>query len=698
MPRIPLVNREIGWLSFNERVLQEAADPEVPLIERLKFVGICSSNLEEFFRVRVATLQRMVDAGITAHKMVYGEPKKVLHDIHEIVLAQRERFEVVFAEARAALEKEGIFIVDEKRLLAEHRPFVQAYFDEVVRSSLSPVILDSSAEFPYLRNGVIYLAVLLSGRRVNPHTRHALVEVPSALPRFLVLPAIEDKRYVIMLDDVIRLGLKDTFAIFEVDKADAYTIKLTRDAEIEIDDDVTMGLVEKLNKSLKKRKEGPPVRFVYDRDIPSDFLDLIIKRANLRKLDNVIPGGRYHNARDFADFPNVNGPALEYKPQPPLVHVALKGKRNVMSVVRNQDVLLHTPYHSFDPIIDLLREAAIDPRVKSIKMTLYRVARDSRVVNALINAVRNGKKVTVLLELQARFDEEANIHWAHALEEAGARLLAGVTGLKVHAKIGLISRKEEGKTVDYAIVGTGNFNESTALQYADHFLLTADRRITAEVGKVFDFLESTYKHQAYGHVVVSPFDMREVMLKQIRREIKNAKRGRPASIDLKLNSLVDRQLIEALYDASKAGVKVQLIVRGTCSLVPGVEGVSENITAITVVDRYLEHSRFMFFCNGGSERCYISSGDWMTRNLDYRVEVAAPIYDAEVRAELRYYFNLQLRDTARARVIDEARSNTYRRGPGNHRAQVEIYRWLSRAAQARVVPAEARTKSEGGNA
>jgi polyphosphate kinase len=321
------------------------------------------------------------------------------------------------------------------------------------------------------------------------------------------------------------------------------------------------------------------------------------------------------------------------------------------------------------------------------------------VVNALVNAVRNGKKVTVLLELQARFDEEANIHWAHALEDAGARLLGGVTSLKVHAKIGLISRKEEGKTVDYAIVGTGNFNESTALQYADHFLLTADRRIAAEVGKVFDFLESTYKHQSYGHLVVSPFDMREVLIKQIRREIKNAKRGRPAYIDAKLNSLVDRPLIEALYEASSAGVKVQLIVRGTCSLVPGVKGVSENIEAVSIVDRYLEHSRFMFFCNGGSERCYISSSDWMTRNLDYRVEVAAPIYDAEVRAELRYYFNLQLRDTTRARVIDEALSNSYRRGPGNHRAQVEIYRWLARAAQTRAAPAaDTRARSEGGNA
>jgi len=684
MSRIPLVNREVGWLSFNERVLQEAADPEVPLIERLKFVGICSSNLEEFFRVRVATLQRMVDAGISSHKMVYGEPKKVLQSIHEMVLAQRERFETVFAQARTALENEGISIVDEKKLREEHRPFVQKYFEDVVRPSLVPVILDSVPEFPYLRNGVLYLALRLTGKKVPDQVRHALVEVPSGeIPRFLVLPSIGERRYVIMLDDVIRFGLKDVFSIFELEKVEAYTIKVTRDAEIEIDDDVTVGLVEKIAKSLKKRKEGPPVRFVYDRDIPQDLLDLIMKRANLRRLDNVIPGGRYHNARDFVAFPNVNGPSLEYKPQPPLPHPALKGKKSVLSVIRRQDVLLHTPYHSFHPIIDLLREAAIDPKVKSIKMTLYRVARDSRVVNALLNAVRNGKKVTVLLELQARFDEEANIHWAHALEDVGARLLGGVSGLKVHSKLVLISRREEGKTVDYAVVGTGNFNETTALTYADHFLLTSDRRVASEVGKVFDFLEATYKHQAFAHLMVSPSDMRRVFIKLIHREIKNAKRGRPAYIDAKLNSLVDRQLIEVLYDASRAGVKVQLVVRGTCSLVPGVAGVSENIQAVSIVDRYLEHSRIIFFCNGGSERCYISSADWMARNLDYRVEVAVPIYDPVIREELRYYFNLQMRDTVRARIIDEALSNTYRRGAGNHRAQVEIYRWLARAAQSR---------------
>jgi polyphosphate kinase len=682
MPGTQLVNREISWLSFNERVLQEAADPAVPLIERLKFIGIFSSNLEEFFRVRVATLQRMVDAGIASHKMVYGEPKKVLKEIHEIVVRQRERFEAVFAEARAALEKENIFIIDEKKLRAEHREFVQKYFEDVVRPALVPVILDSVPEFPYLRNGVIYLAIRLSGKRGGPH-RHALMEVPSDLPRFLVLPAIGERRYVIMLDDVIRSGLRDVFSIFDFEAADAYTIKLTRDAEIEIDDDVTVSLVEKIAKSLKKRKEGPPVRFVYDRDIPEDLLELIMKRANLRRLDNVIPGGRYHNARDFVHFPNVDGPALEYDRQPPLHHPALEGKRSVMSVLRKQDVLLHAPYHSFHPIIDLLREAAIDPQVRSIKMTLYRVASDSRVVNALLNAVRNGKKVTALLELQARFDEEANIYWTRKLEDEGARLIGGVPGLKVHGKIALITRKEEGRQVEYGVVGTGNFNESTALVYADHFLLTTDRRITGDIARVFEFLETNYRAQSYRHLAVSPFDMRRAFRKLIRREMKNAKGGRPAYIDAKVNSLVDRELIDQLYDASQAGVKVRLIVRGTCSLVPGAAGLSENIEVTSIVDRYLEHSRIFFFCNGGNERCYLSSGDWMTRNLDYRLEVTTPVLDPVLRSELRYYFNLQLRDTTKARVIDQALSNEYRRGPGNHRAQVEIYRWLARAAQKR---------------
>jgi polyphosphate kinase len=683
MSRSPVVNREISWLSFNERVLQEAADTTVPLVERLKFVGIVSSNLEEFFRVRVATLQRLVDAGIGSNRMVYGSPKKVLREIHDLVLSQRERFDSVFADVRAALEEQNVFIIDERKLSAAHRAHVMAYFDETVRPTLVPIILDSLPEFPYLKNGAIYLAVRLTHRQKDSKPRNALIELTESLPRFLVLPPIGEKKYVMMIDDVVRLGMKDVFGIFDIETADAYTIKLSRDAELDIDDDVTSSMIEKISKSLKKRTVGSPVRFVYDRDLPRDLLDFILKRADLRKLGNVIGGGRYHNARDFVSFPNVGGPALEYEPQPPLRHPALKGSRSVMAVLKKGDVLIHLPYQSFDHVIDLLREAAIDPRVRSISMTLYRVARDSRVVNALISAIRNGKKVTVQLEVQARFDEEANIHWTRVLEEEGARLIGGVPGLKVHAKLALITRKEEGKLVDYAVVGTGNFNESTARVYADHILMTADRRISDEVRKVFSFLETNYRTYHYHHLLVSPFDMRRGFHKLVDREIRNARAGVPAYIDAKLNSLVDMEMIELLYEASRAGVKIRLIVRGICSLVPGVPGTSENIEVISIVDRYLEHSRIFFFANGGAERCIISSADWMTRNLDYRVEVATPVLDPALSAELRYYFNLQLRDTCKARIIDEARRNEYRRGARNHRAQVDTYRWLSRASARR---------------
>ena len=685
MARPDVINREISWLSFNARVLQEAADPNVPLVERLKFIGIFSSNLEEFFRVRVATLQRLVDAGIDANKLVYGgSPKKILKQIHEVVLEQRTNFDRVFTDVRTALEKENIFLIDESHLLPEHHEFVQQYFDQSVRPFLVPVILDSNNEFPSLKNGVIYLAVRMESKQNGAEPRHALIEVSTErLPRFIVLPQVDEKYYVIMLDDVIRFGLKDIFSIFDVDNAEAYTIKLTRDAELEIDEDITVSLVEKVSKSLKKRKEGPPIRFVYDRDVPKGLLELVMKRANLRKLDNAIAGGRYHNARDFVSFPNVIGARLENEPQPPLPHPVLAEARNVFSVLRKQDVLLHLPYQSFHHVNDLLREAAIDPKVKSIHITLYRVAQDSQVVNALINAVRNGKKVTVLFELQARFDEERNIEWTRALEDEGARLIGGVPGLKVHAKAALISRKEEGKLVEYALVGTGNFNEDTARLYTDHILMTRDARITGELRKFFDFLETNYRTHQYQRIMVSPFDMRRVLHKLIRREIKNAKAGKPAYIDVKLNSLVDMDLIRDLYEAGQAGVKIRLIVRGTCSLIPGKPGVSDNIEGISIVDRYLEHSRMFFFANGGNERAYLSSADWMTRNLDFRVELAVPVFDDAIRAELRYYFNLQLRDTTKARVLNEIQDNQYRRGTRNYRAQADIYRWLARAAEQR---------------
>lgn len=675
------INREISWLSFNERVLQEAADPIVPLIERLKFLGIFSSNLDEFFRVRVGTLQRMLKAGIKARTALFGTPRKILSEIHEVVIIQRQKFDKIFAQLYDELEKEKIFIINEKELNNKQERFVRAYFEQEVRPRLAPIMLNALPKFPYLKNQVIYLAIYLSQSQNPGKVEYALIEVPAdILPRFTVLPGINDRKYIIMLDDIIRYGLKEIFAIFTYDTFNAYIIKLTRDAELDIEDDITQSLFEKISKSLKQRQRGQPVRFVYDQEIPKDLLRFILKHNNMEKFDNLIPGGRYHNAKDFIDFPDMGLPVLQDQKKLALQHKDIQTHKSLFEVIRQKDVLLHYPYQSFQYATDLLLEAAIDPKVVSIKMTLYRVAKNSSIVNALINAMKNGKSVTVLLELKARFDEEANIYWTQKLEEEGAHLMEGVPGLKVHAKLCLITRREGNKLRRYAIIGTGNFNETTATIYSDHALFTADKRLSSEVGKVFEFLGNNYKTYAYKHLVVSPFFMRKVFLKLIRNEIKNAQAGEKAYIYLKLNSLVDREMIDRLYKAGQAGVKIKMVVRGICSLIPGIRGLSENIEVISIVDRYLEHSRVFIFCNGGNEKFYISSADWMFRNLDNRVEVAAPVYNKSLQEELKQFMILQLRDTKKARVINEKQDNPYRQVSGklSHRAQDDIYEFLKR--------------------
>jgi polyphosphate kinase len=677
--KLMYMNREMSWLSFNWRVLQEAADPTVPLIERLKFLGIYSSNLDEFFRVRVGSLQRMIDVGIKSKTIFGGTPKKIFKGIHDEVVFLGEKFDKVFAELQEELKKEKIFIIDETQLTKEQGKFVQNYFEQQVRPRLVPIMLDSIPEFPYLKNQVVYLAIRMSLQDNKDDVKFALIEVPAhLLPRFTVLPKSEDKNYIIMLDDVIRYGLKEIFAIFEYAKFEAYTIKLTRDAEIDIEDDVTKSFFEKISKSIRKRKLGQPVRFVYDREMPNDLLEFILTRGNLKNFENVIPGGRYHNAKDFMSFPNVGSKNLENKKAPALHHKAFQKHRSIFKAIREKDILLHFPYHSFHHIIDLLREAAIDPQVKSIKMTLYRVATNSNVMNALINASRNGKSVTAVIELMARFDEEANIYWTRKLEEEGVRIIDGVPGLKVHAKLLVIGREEDGKMVYYANIGTGNFNETTAKIYADQALLTADKQITREVNNVFKFLKNNYKTFTYRHLLVSPFYMRKRIDKLIKNEIDNARAGKDAYMHIKLNSLVDRATINRLYEASQAGVKIRMIVRGICSLVPGIPGISENIDIISIVDKYLEHSRIFVFCNGGEEKYYITSADWMIRNLDNRVEVATPIYDKNIQNELKNYLAIQFKDTAKARLINEKQNNPYRRLKldRKYRAQEEIYEFL----------------------
>jgi polyphosphate kinase len=674
------INREISWLSFNARVLQEAADPNVPLIERVKFLGIFSNNLDEFFRVRVGTLQRMVQAGIKAKAAIGGSPKKILREIHDIVIKHRNWFDEVFQEVFKELENNGVFMINERKLNTFQKKYVDEYFKSEVRPRLVPIMIDTLPEFPYLKNQVIYLAIHLYKRRNPSNKKFALIEIPvDVLPRFIVLPQKDKKIHIIMLDDVIRFGLKNAFEMFEFDTHRAYTIKLTRDAEIDIEDDVTQSFFQKISESIKQRQKGQPVRFVYDRQMPKDLLDFILKKNDLIGFENIIKGGRYHNARDFINFPKIGISHFFYKYAEPLLHPQITRHKSIIRAIKEKDILLQYPYHSFHHFIDLLREAAIDSCVTSIRVTLYRVARRSNVINTLINAIQNGKNVTVVMELQARFDEEANIYWTQLLRDAGAHVIDGVPGLKVHAKLCLITRYEEGKKVRYAAIGTGNFNESTATIYSDHTYLTADRRLTREVKKVFDFFNNNYKVTAYKHLLVAPFHMRRKMISLIRKEASNAKAGKEAFIKLKMNSLVDRDMINELYKASQARVKIQIIARGICSLVPGLDGISENIEAISIVDKYLEHSRIFIFCNAGEETYYISSADWMIRNLDNRVEVATPIYDPELREELKTFFETQWQDNTKARALDLEGKNELRpfKGRKKCRAQIDIYKQLA---------------------
>jgi polyphosphate kinase len=654
------LNREISWLYFNGRVLQEASDERNPLLERLKFLGIYSSNLDEFFSVRVGSLMRLIALQEESDIQYDFSPQAVLTEVQQIVLQQKQDFEEIFNSITRQLMAENVYFIDENNLSESQKQFVFKYFRNKVRPRLIPIMLSKHTKFPYLKNLTNYLAIYLQKTTEPDAYNYAIIEIPvDVLPRFLVLPSEDDRQYVIMLDDVIRLGLNDTFSILSYDKFSAYTIKITRDAEIDISDEVTISFFEKMNESIEQRKYGTPVRLVYDEKIPDHFLEYILKKMDLKDFKNLIPGSRYHNARDFISFPNLGGKNLRYKKQLFLPSKNLISDISIFDQLKEKDVLLHFPYHSFHHVIDLLREAAIDPQVKEIKMTLYRVAKKSSVVNALINAVYNGKKVTVLLELQARFDEEANLYWTEQLEKAGARIIFGMPGMKVHSKLCLISRKERKVITYYAIIGTGNFNESTARIYTDHALFTCDQSITKEVANVFSFLEDNYKSFNYINLLVAPFTLRKKLYKFIRAEIKAVQNGETGFIYAKLNSLVDRKIINKLYKASSAGVEIKLLVRGICSLIPGVKGLSENIEVRSILDRYLEHSRIYIFGNKGDTQVYISSADWMDRNLSRRIEVAVPILSPAIKQELLAYFDLQWRDNVKARLIDLKRSNRY---------------------------------------
>lgn len=678
------INREISWLSFNARVLQEAEDPSVPLIERIRFLGIFSNNLDEFFRVRVATLKRMQDLGSRDLSDI-EDPSSQLANIHKVVVKQQHRHEELFDQLEEELKAHHIYFVDEKDISPTQAKVVKQYFRDKIRPLLVPIMLKGRTGNLKLNDNSIYLAIKLWHSDNKKDVKYALVEVPRNVPRFFVLPEEDGKKYVMFLDDVIRLKMAKIFSIFEFDNIEAYTIKITRDAELDIDDDVSQSLVEKMSKSVDKRKSGQYVRFLYDKEMPKDLLNQLFKKLRLdpEEQDNVIAGGKYHNKRDLMSFPDFKSKALTFPSRPGLAHPHLTNRRSLLDAIGERDVLLNYPYQRFSYVVDLLREAAIDPDVRTIRINLYRVAKDSQVCNALIAAVKNGKKVTAVIELLARFDEENNIDWSEKLQEEGVKVIFGVPGLKVHSKLILISRKENGKTRRYAHIGTGNFHEKTGKIYTDTSLITANKELSNEVKKVFRFFENNYERAVFRHLIVSPFSTRRRFLKLINNEIKQAEKGEEAWIKLKLNNLVDKGMIRKLYDASRAGVKVDLIIRGVCSLVPGVPGLSENIKVTSIVGRFLEHSRILVFANQGEPKFYISSADWMTRNLDFRIEVSAPVYDQELQKEIMDYLDIEFNDTKKARVINEAQENIYvkpKDGAEALNSQEELYNYFKSKA------------------
>jgi polyphosphate kinase len=693
MKRHPkLIHREISWLAFNERVLQEAQDVEVPLVERIKFLGIFSNNLDEFFKVRVATIKRMIDYQQGSKKIEGEKPKLLMSMIQKKVLQLQNKFEYTFQSILSELERKGILIINELELNPLQAEFVKNYFDENVFPVLSPIILSNVEKFPYLKDKSIYLIVKLSSTEPDIHTDYALIEIPTnVLPRFIVLPSENDKKFIILLEDVIRYSLDDVFALFNFNIFESWIIKLTRDAELDMDNDISKSFLEVISKGLNSRKTGQPVRFVFDNAISRELLEFMVEKLNLDEDNNLIPGGRYHNFKDFMNFPKIGSPELFYKKETPLPHPLIKKHRSIIDVMARKDFILHVPYQDFNVFVRLLQEASIDPRVTEISLTIYRVSKNSKVVNALINAARNGKKVNVVIELQARFDEEANIYWSRKLEEVGARVTFGYPGLKIHAKLLNIVRKEGRKFVNYACVSTGNFHEGNALVYSDVFLFTSDRRITSDVKRVFDFFDNSYKNFTYRYLIKSPLYLRRKMYQLIDNEIKNAREGKPAYIILKLNSLVDNEIINKLYQANDAGVKIKLIIRGICSLTPGVPGLSENVEAISIVDKYLEHSRVLIFCNGGDELYYITSADWMTRNLDRRVEVACPIFDKDIQREIRDMIELQMNDNVKARIINAVQDNVYVRSDGAERirSQNELYAYYRKRLESIRLPIKA---------
>jgi polyphosphate kinase len=666
-------NRELSWLAFNDRVLQEALDDEVPLVERLRFLGIYSNNLDEFYRVRVANIKRMIqleDQKVDGYK---GTTDELYEEIRNVVIKQQRKFEHAYASILHKLKLKGIKHYDELTVNEKQKNELKSYFFSSVIHDIVPVLIDKKMPFPRLRDKAIYLAVRMEWD-YKRKARFALIEVPNLVSRFYILKS-EKEQGVILIDDIIRLHLADIFPIFSFDTIEAFTFKFTRDAELNLDDDVSMSFIEKMEKSIKQRKKGEPVRMVYDHRMPQDLLEMLIKSLNLTSGINTIAGGKYHNFKDFMKFPDFGNKEFIYSPYKPVDHPSFHKQHSLIKVILEKDVLLHFPYHRFDHVVDLLREAAIDPKVVSIKINIYRVAQNSQVMNALVNAVRNGKDVTVVLELQARFDEENNLFWSERMKEEGAKVLYGPEHLKIHSKLIQIKRIAEKKEQLITYVGTGNFNERSAQVYTDLGLITVNSKIAEEVHQVFHMMENNLHHPHFKTLIVSPVNSRKKYAQLITNETKNAKKGLPAFIHIKINNLVDSEMIDKLYEASQNGVKIKLMIRGICCLVPGIKGLSENIEILSVVDRFLEHTRFLIFGNNDDPLYFITSADWMERNLDKRIEVGTPIIEQALKDQINLVFSMQWGDREKARIIDKYQKNAYKEAIGTEaiiRSQVEL--------------------------
>lgn len=671
------IDKELSWLAFNERVLQEAADPQVPIIERVRFLGIYSNNLDEFFRVRVADVKRR----ILVHRTHGGDKraKKLLAEIEHKVVELNQKFDDIYAAIRTELKKRNIHIIDETGIGNHQKDWVETYFKNKVMQHITPLIITPALDLvACMREAVTYLMVDIE---FNGESQYALIEVPTEdCARFVDLPEKSKKRKtIILLDDIIRFNLKNLFGgFFEFDRLTAYSVKQTRDAEYDLSDEIDQSLIDKVSEVMKKRGKADPVRIVYDQDMPQKMLEVLHRKLQLNSYESLLPGHRYRNFKDFMKFPNVGRAYLENPEIPALVSKDFSKRQTTFEAIKRRDVLFYYPYHRFSNFTEVLRQAAFDPHVEEIKINIYRVAKKSRIIGYLMDASRNRKKVTVVVELRARFDEEANMDWARTMTEAGIKVVVGIPTLKIHSKLCLISRREDQGLQHYAHLGTGNFHEGTARVYTDFSLLTCHDEITREVNGVFDFIEHSYRRVRFNHLMVSPVNTRRRLQRLINNEIRNAQEGKTAEIIIKVNNLEDPGLIQLLYSASQAGVKIRMIIRGMCSLVPGIKGISENIEIISIVDRFLEHPRVIVFHNGGDKQVFIGSGDWMQRNLERRIEVACPIYDKRLKKRIIDIMELQFQDTTKARIVDAKQSNQYvsRGNRKKIRSQIAIYDYL----------------------